>query len=167
MLPERDMKDARYWIKRLQLAKHPEGGYFTETYRSNEAIPAAALPPRFNGNRAFSTAIYFLLTDGEFSALHRIKSDEMWHFYAGGELTIYVIEPTGSYSQIKLGGDHLQAVIRAGCWFGATVNEPQSYALVGCTVAPGFDFADFEVARRDELIAQYPRHRWVIEKLTR
>jgi uncharacterized protein len=161
------MKDARYWIKKLELAKHPEGGYFKETYRSNETIFAAALPPRFDGNRAFSTAIYFLLTAVECSSLHRIKSDEMWHFHAGSELIIHIIEPTGSYSQIKLGGDRFQAVVPAGCWFGATVDEPQSYALVGCTVAPGFDFADFELARRDELIAQYPRLRGIIERLTR
>jgi predicted cupin superfamily sugar epimerase len=161
------MKDGQYWIRKLQLAKHPEGGYFKETYRSDETIPAAALPPRFDGVRAFSTAIYFLLTGGECSALHRIKSDEMWHFYAGSELTIHVIEPMGSYSQIKLGGDHLQAVVSAGCWFGATVDDPESYALVGCTVAPGFDFTDFELARRDELIAQFPRHRMIVEKLTR
>jgi uncharacterized protein len=160
------MKDAQYWIKKLQLAKHPEGGYFKETYRSNETIPAAALPPRFDEDRAFSTAIYFLLTGEDCSALHRIKSDEIWHFYTGSELTIQVIETTGSYGQIRLGADCFQAVVAAGSWFGATVDEPQSYALVGCTVAPGFDFADFELAKRDELIAQFPQHRVMIERLT-
>jgi predicted cupin superfamily sugar epimerase len=160
------MKDAQYWIKKLQLARHPEGGYFKETYRSNETIRAAGLPPRFDEDRAFSTAIYFLLTGDDRSALHRIKSDEMWHFYAGSELTIHVIEPTGNYGQIKLGGDRFQAVVPAGCWFGATVEQRQAYALVGCTVAPGFDFADFELAKRDELIAQFPQHRVIIERLT-
>jgi uncharacterized protein len=160
------MKDAQYWIKKLQLAKHPEGGYFKETYRSGETIPAVGLPPRFDEDRAFSTAICFLLTGDDCSTLHRIKSDEMWHFYAGSELTIHVIEPTGNYGQIKLGGDRFQAVVPAGCWFGATVEQRQAYALVGCTVAPGFDFADFELAKRDELIAQFPQHRVIIERLT-
>ena len=100
------MKDARYWIEKLQLARHPEGGYFRETYRSDEVISAAGLPARFGGPRAFSTAIYFLLPANEYSALHRIKSDEVWHFYAGRTLTVHIIEPGGAYRQIQLGGDH-------------------------------------------------------------
>jgi len=164
--------DARYWIEKLGLERHPEGGYFRETYRSEEAIPPRGLPERFAGPRSVATAIYFLLGDGDFSALHRIASDELWHFYGGAPLTLHVIEPQGDYAQIKLGADPekgqaFQAVVSAGCWFGATLDEPQSYALVGCTVAPGFDFADFEMGRREELLLRYPLQRDIILKLTR
>lgn len=166
------MPSAQDWIDRLQLRPHPEGGYFRETYRSLETISQPHLPPRFTGDRAFSTAIYFLLQGDDFSALHRIKSDELWHFYEGGSLTITVIASDGELSAIRLGTDvHAgrmpQAVVRAGCLFGSHVTEANSYALVGCTVAPGFDFADFELPSRDELIEAYPQHRAVIERLTR
>ncbi len=166
------MIDAREWIERLQLVRHPEGGYYRETYRSAEVIPRAALPPRFTGDRAFSTAIYFLLAGDDFSALHRIKQEEVWHFYEGSSLTVHVIDPAGRYEALKVGrnvgaGEWPQAVVRAGCLFGATVNEPGSYALAGCTVAPGFDFADFELPGRARLLELYPQHRSVIERLTR
>jgi predicted cupin superfamily sugar epimerase len=166
------MTGAQQWIDALQLRRHPEGGWFRETYRSDEVLAAAALPPGFGGDRAFSTAIYYLLEGDDFSALHRIKSDEVWHFYDGASLTIHVIDLQGSYLAIPL-GRHLQAgevpqgVVRAGCLFGATVNDTRSFALVGCTVAPGFDFADFEVLGRAELCRLHSRHRQVIERLTR
>jgi len=161
------MYPASYWVKKLGLIKHPEGGYYRETYRSAELISQQGLPAQFSGTRAFSTAIYYLLPSNEISSLHRIKSDEVWHFYAGSQLTIHVIDEKGAYAQIKLGDDCFQAVVHAGCWFGATVDEPQSYALVGCTVAPGFDFADFEMAKRADLLAHYPQHHAIIERLTR
>jgi predicted cupin superfamily sugar epimerase len=163
---------AKQWIEKLQLRRHPEGGYFRESYRSEEAIAAAGLPDRFGGDRAFSTAIYFLLEGQDFSALHRIKQDEVWHFYDGTSLTIHVIDPKGNYSTLLIGrnlqaGEVPQAVVAAGCWFGAIVSDARSYALVGCTVAPGFDFADLEMPSREELCRLYPQHRHVIEKLTR
>ncbi|MFP4123129.1 cupin domain-containing protein [Coleofasciculus sp.] len=165
-------KNAGYWIEKLGLQKHPEGGYYKETYRSDEEIAHENLPKRFSGRRNFSTAIYFLLVGTEFSALHRIKSDELWHFYAGSSLTIHVVEQSGNYRPIKLGenldeGEAFQAVVKAGDWFSATVNNPQSYSLVGCTVAPGFDFNDFELGKREELIKRYPQHQSLIEKMTR
>ncbi|MDP6777355.1 MAG: cupin domain-containing protein [Candidatus Latescibacteria bacterium] len=160
------------WIKALDLQRHPEGGYYRETYRSEEEIPAAALPGRFQGPRALSTAITFLLPGGEFSALHRIKSDEIWHHYAGSSLTIHVIDPDGTYRRIILGkdieaGEGPQVVVPAGCWFGATVDEEGSYTLAGCTVSPGFDFEDFELGLRSDLIELYPQHRAIVERLTR
>jgi len=166
------MKDARYWIDRLALRRHPEGGYYRETYRSKESIARENLPERFGGNRAFSTAIYFLLPSEEFSTFHRIKQDEVWHFYDGSALTLHVIDPKDKYSSMKLGrdidrGETLQAVVGAGCLFGASVDDPDSYTLLGCTVAPGFDFNDFEIPPREELLARYPQHRRIIEKLTR
>lgn len=149
------MKTAHDWIESLRLVKHPEGGYYRETYRSVATI----------GERAVSTAIYFLLPAGEVSALHRIKSDELWHFYAGNPLTIHIIASDGRYFAIILNADNPQAVVPSECWFGATVAT--GYALVGCTVAPGFDFCDFEMAERTTLLAAYPQHRAVIERLTK
>lgn len=164
------------YVQRLNLQPHPEGGYFAETYRSKEEIQQNALPDRFSGSRACSTSIYFLLENGQFSSLHRIQSDEVWHFYAGGPLNVYVIDSDGELAVIRLGnrldqGEVFQAVVPAGCWFGskpvgtATVQE-NPFSLVGCTVAPGFDFADFELADRAVLLSQFPQHRQVIELLT-
>jgi len=166
------IKNAAYWIKKLDLKKHPEGGYFRQTYISKEIIQGNALPNRFIGGHAISTAIYYLLNGNEFSAFHRLKSDELWHFYSGISLTLHVITHHGEYSPINLGnntdnGEVFQAVVAAGCWFGATVNDPLSYSLVGCTVAPGFSFQDFEIGNRKELIELYPKHKAIIEKLTR
>ena len=116
-------------------------------------VAKSGLPARFSGDRAFSTAIYYLLQGKDFSALHRIKQDEVWHFYDGSPLTIHVIDREGNYSTVRVGrssgaGELPQAVVMAGCLFGATVDVPHSFALAGCTVAPGFDFADFLRAAR-------------------
>ena len=165
-------KDAKYWIEKLGLIAHPEGGYYRETYRSGLSIAREALPPPFTGPRLISTAIYFLLDGENFSAFHRLRSDEMWHLYAGGPLAVHVIEENGRYSQLQIGsdpeaGESLQAVVKAGCWFASRVRDPESFALVGCTVAPGFDFEDFELGKRSELLRLYPQHRKLIEQLTR
>jgi uncharacterized protein len=165
-------KDARYWIDKLALEAHPEGGYFRQTYRSDIGFEKEALPPGFSGRRAASTAIYFLLEGENFSAFHRLRSDEVWHFYAGGPLLVHGIDHHGRYSEIQLGnepesGQVFQATVKAGCWFASCVRDFESYSLVGCTVSPGFDFEDFELARRDELAALYPQHRKLIETLTR
>jgi predicted cupin superfamily sugar epimerase len=168
------VSDAAFWIERLDLRPHPEGGYFRETYRSAERIAGAALPARFPGDRAFATAVYFLLTRDAFSAFHRIRSDELWHFYAGDAVTLAILDADGAggLTTESLGrdpqrGELPQVVIPAGAWFAAEVASSGSYALVGCTVAPGFDFADFELGDRRSLVAQYPQHRGVVERLTR
>jgi uncharacterized protein len=166
------MRDAAYWIDRLGLTRHPEGGWFRETYRSQEEIARDALPARFTGARSFATAIHFLLTGDDFSALHRIASDELWHFHAGSALVIHIIASDGSYRVERLGsdpeqGEQFQVVVEAGAWFGAEVIAPDGYALVGCTVAPGFDFADFEMGGREELLAIYPHCAEAINRLTR
>ncbi len=165
-------RDAQYWIERLELSPHPEGGYFRQTYRSEVVIAREALPGGFTGARAVSTAIYFLLERENFSAFHRLRSDEMWHFYAGAPLLVHGIDPQGKHFSIRLGSDPeagqvLQAVVPAGCWFASHVADWKSWALVGCTVAPGFDFDDFDMGKRPELVAKYPQHREVIERLTR
>lgn len=164
--------DARYWIEKLRLEPHPEGGYFRQTYRSEVVIAREALPARFTGARAASTAIYFLLEGKKFSAFHRLRSDEVWHFYAGAPVLVHVIENGGQYSSILLGSDLEagqvpQAVVRAGCWFASHVADWKSFAVVGCTVSPGFDFQDFEMGERAELVARFPQQRELIERLTR
>jgi hypothetical protein len=165
-------KNARYWIEKLQLEPHPEGGYFRQTYRSEVVIAREALPSEFTGARTASTAIYFLLEGKNFSAFHRLRSDEVWHFYAGEALMVHVIDREGKCSSIRLGrdldaGEVPQAVVPAGCWFASHVADWKSWALVGCTVAPGFDFEDFEMGKRAGLVARYPLQREVIERLTR
>jgi len=165
-------RNAAYWIERLGLEKHPEGGYYKEIYRSSLTIPSAGLPSSFRGERVASTSIYFLLEENQFSALHRIASDEVWHFYGGGCLAIFELTNEGNMRVHRLGnnpdeGESLQVVISAGNWFGAKPDNGSEYALVGCTVAPGFDFDDFELAERDGLITQYPVHGHIIRSLTR
>ncbi len=165
------MLTAQLLIQSLGLQPHPEGGFFREVYRSSEFLPHHALPERFSGDRCFATSIYFLLRSSDFSAFHRIRSDEIWHFYEGSALQLYVIESDGNLHTFTLGrnimrGEVFQAVVPAGCWFGAKVTAPDSFALVGCSVAPGFDFADFELAQRERLMASYPQHQRLIEALT-
>ena len=167
-------RSAEYWIDQLKLEPHPEGGFYRLTYTA----AATLAPPQFEGARPASTGIYFLLTtaqqasNGHFSAFHRLKSDEMWHFYAGSPLIVHVIAPDGTHSTLLIGdnpdrGEQFQAVVPAGCWFASAPLLPDSFALVGCTVSPGFDFADFELAKRAELTAAYPQHSELIARFTR
>ncbi|MCL2480268.1 MAG: cupin domain-containing protein [Spirochaetaceae bacterium] len=149
-------------IKALNMSPHPEGGYFRETYRSKGVIPAnVLLNENFSGPRNYCTAIYYLLTNGDKSHLHRIKQDEIWHFYLGGSLRLCMISPDGEYKEVILGqnimdSDCLQYVVPAGWWFGATPAKSVAWSLVCCTVAPGFDFADFEMADKKNLCEKFP-----------
>jgi len=163
------------YIAAFKMEPHPEGGYYAQTYQAAEVIAQAALPGRFGGDRPYSTAIYFLLENQNRSALHRIQSDEVWHFYAGGPLIVYMIEPTsGTLSTIRLGSDMsqgavFQAVVPAGYWFGAKPvgdSHDLPFSLVGCTVAPGFDFSDFELADRASMLVLFPQHESIIQLLT-
>jgi predicted cupin superfamily sugar epimerase len=163
---------ASYWIEKLELTTHVEGGAFREVYRSELNIPKTVLPLFFQGARNASTSIYFLLSSGQFSAFHRIASDELWHFYYGDPLLVYEIGHNGRLQTHHLGSDpekggSFQTVVRAGSWFASAPAPGSEYALVGCTVAPGFDFADFELANRDTLSAQYPDHVELIKQFTR
>ena len=164
------MRTAEYWINNLNLLPHPEGGYYKESYRSEEEIIGSELPSRFGGNRAISTAIYFLLIKGNFSAFHKIKSDEIWHFYDGDPIAIHVINNMGDLSTKILGlqvddGQLPQITIPANTWFAS--KSTGDFSLAGCTVAPGFDFADFEMADREVLINLYQRHQELIKEFTR
>jgi hypothetical protein len=163
---------ARGWIDYLDLERHPEGGYYRETYRTDESIPTTALPDRFDGPRDVAALIYFLLPADSFSALHRIQQDEVWHFYAGAPITLHQIAPDGTYTTQTLGrdvtdGQQLHMVVPAETWFGGTVDAEEGYGLAGCTTAPAFEFDDFELADRAALTETFPQHQEVIERLTR
>lgn len=159
-------------VEKYELRPHPEGGYYKETYRAEEFVSGDALPERFGGDRFFSTAIYFLIIQGNYSAFHKIKSDECWHFYAGDALHIHVIDPDGKYTLLRLGsniynGETFQAIVSAGSWFASENALGGVYSFVGCTVSPGFVFADFELAKANELTKLYPERKELIERLCR
>ena len=165
-------EDIERLVQELNLAPHPEGGFFSETYRSGGAIPQEVLGEQYQGDRNFCTGIYFLLTSDSFSAFHKIKQDEIWHFYKGSSIELHQISPSGQYFKSMVGNNitagHVpQLVVPGGNWFAAAITEPDRYALVGCTVAPGFDFQDFVLADRDTLITEFPQHQDIISKFTR
>ena len=157
-------------IARLHLQPHPEGGFFRETYRSNANVFRQEAK-NIDQARSASTAIYYLLCDGAHSSWHRIRSDEVWHFYAGTPLDVHVLGDDGSLTTLRLGNaiEHpdavFQTVVPAGLWFAAECVDPAGFALTGCTVAPGFEFSEFELADVDVLLAAYPRHREHILRL--
>jgi predicted cupin superfamily sugar epimerase len=135
-------------IQTHDLKPHPEGGFFKETYRSG-----------------FSTGIFYLLAVGHKSSFHRIKSDEMWHFYGGDSLTVVELTQEGELKETRLDKNNVQYVVPAGVWFGAYLENGSDYAFVGCTVAPAFHYEDFELAQKDEFLAAYPQHSRMIHKL--
>lgn len=153
-------------IDQLGLQPHPEGGYYAETYRSGVRIESGGW------SHSAATAIYYLLKAGDFSAFHRIKSDEMWHLYRGGPLHIHVLDPVAGYSLLKLGyglsaGERPQQIVPAGAWFAAAPAPGCDYALCGCTVSPGFEFADFELAEESTLLAAFPDQDEIIRRFCR
>ena len=157
--------DVNEIVRMLGMNVHPEGGYFVESYRAKQ------IKDTIVGNRSVCTAIYYLLPKGAKSRLHRIKSDEIWHFYLGGPLVVGGIDFEGKPYEVKVGpdlknGEQLQFVVPKGNWFGAYPSEGTEFALVGCTVAPGFEFEDLEMGVREDLLAQYPEAQSLIEKLT-
>jgi predicted cupin superfamily sugar epimerase len=160
---------AKYYIEKLQLIKHPEGGYFREVYRSGEMITIEA--PKKNLKRNVSTSIYFLLEGSQVSKFHKLRSDELWHFYDGGSVKVYVIDEKGKLTEIILGkktedGEVFQTVIKKNNWFAAEVINKRSFSLIGCTVSPGFDFTDFELAIRNSMLEYFPKHKNLILKFT-
>lgn len=156
-------------VEKLNLQPHPEGGHYTEVYRSEGIIETDE--DGFPDGRHFNTSIYYLLESDDQSHFHRIKSDEVWHHYEGSAITIHLISETGSYRKLHVGkdlesGQKPQQIAPAGYWFGVTVDDPDSYALCGCTVSPGFDFDDFEMADRATLLRKYSQYEEIIKKLT-
>ncbi len=160
---------ARYYINKLELKKHPEGGYYKEIYRSAEMFSID--PPKKNLKRNASTSIYFMLEGTQKSKFHRLKSDELWHFYDGSSIKIYVIDEKGILDEITLGrktedGEVFQTVIKKNNWFASEVINKKSFAMIGCTVSPGFDFSDFELADREYLLEKFPKYKSLIQKLS-
>jgi predicted cupin superfamily sugar epimerase len=163
---------AEQLVKELSLIPHPEGGFYKETYRSPIKIDSRCLPKNFRGDRNMATGIYFLLEKGNFSAFHKIKSDETWHFYYGDTLEVIEINDAGKLIITSVGsnlteGATFQYTVKANHWFGSRVKNNGKMSLVGCTVYPGFDFNDFEMGKRDELIELFPQHAEIIKELTR
>jgi uncharacterized protein len=168
---KKPMKSAEYWIAKLGLTGHPEGGYYMESYRSDESYSNTSLPSRYKGQRVFGTAIYFLLKGKGYSAFHRLLSDETWHFYTGSPFEIFVLKGNGDLAHFLVGdnpeaGEVFQLTIPRGHWFAARLVDQTSFGLVGCTVAPGFHFDDFELAERKKLVAEFPQHNQLITELT-
>lgn len=161
-----------YWIEKLNLSSHPEGGFFAETYRAEGIIPKSVLSKNFSTSCSYSTVIYFLLSGDTFSAFHKIASDELWHFYDGDPLSIFFFDVHGTLHEKVLGmdiekGQSPQVLIPAGLWFASRCQNPTGFTLSGCTVAPAFDFADFKLAKAEDLINQYPKYNTIIKELTR
>ncbi|BAH81090.1 putative cupin superfamily sugar epimerase [Streptococcus dysgalactiae] len=152
------------WVRRLGLEPHVEGGYFKQTEKASERLD-------FSGKeRALYTSIYFLLEETNPSHFHRLTADEIWYFHAGEALTVHMITPDGHYEAVTLGldlskGQRLHYCVPKGTIFGSTVEK--DYALVSCLVVPGFEFDDFELFKRADLLAAYPEHQAIIERLTR
>lgn len=154
------MKTANYWIEKLELQKHPEGGWFREIYRSEEIVPKKCLSDNYSGERNFSTSIYYLLEGENISAFHRIKSDEIWHFYSGtSAIEIWTLE-NREITKRHLGKDIcnnecFQIIIPKNTWFAARLLNTNGFALIGCTVSPGFHFNDFELGG-EKLLLEFP-----------
>jgi predicted cupin superfamily sugar epimerase len=157
---------ARNWINHLNLQPHPEGGYYKEVFRSENGVTRTG---ESNGKQA-CTSIYYLLEAGDFSGFHRLASDELWYFHTGAALHIHVIAADGQYSLIELSDlptGNLQAVIPSNTWFAAELHTYNGFALVSCAVAPGFDFAEFELAKCEDMLILYPQHKALLERLCR
>jgi predicted cupin superfamily sugar epimerase len=166
------MTEVEKIVSQLQLSPHPEGGFFKEIYRSDLILNKSELSAEYRSDRNFSTSIYFLLTSSSFSAFHKIHQDEIWHFYKGDPIHLYLISPEGEHSLIEIGinleaGQHPQFVVPGGYWFAAETIGTNGYSLVGCTVAPGFNFDDFTLPSRRELISKFPMLENMIIKFTR
>jgi predicted cupin superfamily sugar epimerase len=157
----------------LHLEPHPrEGGYFIQTWRSEEIVPQQALPARYGGPRHAGTAIYYLLEPGTFSEMHRLASDEIFHFYLGDPVEMLQLAPDGSSRVVTLGSDFSagmspQLLVPKNVWQGSRLLPGGSFALLGCTVSPGFDYSDYQAGTFAELSAQWPQHRELIRILTR
>jgi len=165
-----NQQDPQYYISKLGLEPHPEGGYFKRTFESQEQITDQELTVDFEGKRMLYTSIYFLLTSNDVSHFHRLQSDELWYYHAGSPLTIHIIDEDGVYKEIKLGinldqGEVPQALVPKNSIFGSSVMDKDTFSLVGCMVSPGFEYKDFELFTQNELLLEYPQHKDVIMKM--
>lgn len=161
-----DLKTSAYWINHLDLQPHPEGGFYKEVFRSGIAVSKIGST---NVKQA-CTSIYYLLEGKDYSGFHRLASDEIWYFHKGASLCIHVISEAGDYYSYELSDantGNLSVVIEAGLWFAAEIPSGEGFTLVSCAVAPGFEFAEFEMAEQDAMIKRYPQHSDLLERLCR
>lgn len=163
------MNTAEYWIQNLNLQPHTEGGFYREVYRCSIEVENNVLPTGYDGSRRLATSIYFLLRSGDVSRFHRLRSDELWYYHSGSAVKIVIIDQEGNKSTKMLGlkvekAEQLQVLIPAGSIFGAEILEENSYGLCGCMVSPGFEFSDFSVFDKEDLIQAYPKHADLISK---
>ncbi len=164
------MRTKDYWVKNLEMSAHPEGGYYSVEYVSPHKISDNELEISFKGQRALASSIYFLIEEGNVSNFHRLTSDEIWYYHDGEPLTVAVITPSGEYISYEIGldfekGQRPQVLVPAGSIFGSYPTK--DYSLVSCMVSYAFEFEDFELFKRDDLVKMYPEHVEIINKLTR
>ncbi len=165
------MNKAKYWIDKLQLKSHPEGGFYKETYRSEFYISSSDLKDSHYGKRRSSSLIYYLLEGEERSHFHRLNSDEIWIYQQGGALNIHMISPKGELITEVLGcdienGEKMQVIVPANYWFAAELENINDYSLLSCLVSPGFVFDDFELAKKEQLAKNFPKHKQLINRLS-
>ncbi len=163
------MNTAEYWIQNLDLKPHPEGGFYKEMFRSNILINKDELPVGYKSSRRLATSIFYLLRSEDISRLHRLKSDELWYFHYGSAVRIMYIDHVGKKHTKMLGSnlekaEYFSMHIPAGNIFAAEVQEPNSFSVFSCVVSPGFEFEDFEMFDKEDLIQAYPKHIDFIEK---
>ena len=165
-----NQQDPQYYISKLGLEPHPEGGYFKRTFESQEQITDQELTVHFEGKRMLYTSIYFLLTSNDVSHFHRLQSDELWYYHAGSPLSVHMIDENGEYTEHKLGldlenGEVPQVLVPKNTIFGSSVKDRETFSLVGCMVSPGFEYQDFELFTQEELLLKYPQHKEIIMKI--
>ena len=165
-----NQQDPQYYISKLGLEPHPEGGYFKRTFESQEQITDQELTVDFEGKRMLYTSIYFLLTSNDVSHFHRLQSDELWYYHAGSPLSVHMIDENGEYTEHKLGldlenGEVPQVLVPKNTIFGSSVKDRETFSLVGCMVSPGFEYQDFELFTQEELLLKYPEHKEIIMKI--
>lgn len=165
------MQDAQFWIRKLELKEHPEGGFFREVYRAHESIEGIHLNDKRKGSRNLATSIYFLLKSGERSLLHRLQSDEIWYYHQGSPIHLFCIDSQGDLKEVIIGpgtekNEFLQYTVPEGTIFGGLVLGQDSFCLTSCMVTPGFSFDDFQLLSREYMLEKYSKYKDIILKLT-
>ncbi|XP_041349735.1 uncharacterized protein LOC121369008 [Gigantopelta aegis] len=158
-------------IAHHNMIPHPQGGYCCELYRSQDTVSQEDMSFRYSGDRSVSSSFYYLLVNEQVAKLHRLKSPGIWHFYEGSPLIIHEFVPNGDYKMHTLGPDvakdeTFQAVLPRCSWVGACLKDPKSHTLVGCTISPGYELDDFQLANRQDVLEKFPRYQKIIELLT-
>lgn len=158
------LTQADYWINHLKLKPHPEGGYYNEVFRSEQQVTRKGESQLKNS----CTSIHYLLQNADFSSFHKLQSDEIWYFHVGSPLHIHILRPNGRYEKKELSINDtgaLSVIIEAGAWFAAEIPSCLGFSLSSCVVAPGFEFAEFELGEKEKLLAMYPAQAELIERL--